>query len=105
MSFDESKKQEIIKKSWEQFCETGMLWAINRILHIFGWSIIYEFRECLIGDETITILKNVYPARVSFRGFSREAENNGYIKITKFLADNSKDLLKELLSEELLNKE
>ena len=75
------------KKSWSEFRETGLLLFINQILHVFGWSIVFEIED----DE----VKGVYPARVGFRGFDNEDVSESYLKISKFLDKNSAELLKE----------
>lgn len=38
---------------------------------------------------------SVYPARVSYRGFSEKDNTEGYVKVTKYLKDNINDLDKE----------
>lgn len=78
----------MVKKSWDEFRESGMLWWINMILHTFGWAIIYEFD----GDGE---LSNVYPARVKFRGFSNKNNTDGYIKVSEYMAKNAVELLNE----------
>lgn len=50
------------KKGWKEFRDTGLLWFINSILHLFGWAIVIAINE----DGEIT---DAYPARVKFRGF------------------------------------
>lgn len=52
------------KKEWKEFRESGLLWFINSILHLFGWSIVFE-----ISDNEII---SIYPARVTYRGFSEK---------------------------------
>ena len=74
-------------KEWEEFRETGLLWFINTILHLFGWSIVYNFTKSGKLD--------VYPARVKFRGFSENRNTEGYIKVSKYLQENIEELLKE----------
>ena len=32
----------VTKKSWKQFKNSGLLWFINTILHVFGWAIVLE---------------------------------------------------------------
>lgn len=49
------------RMKWEQFQDAGLLWWVNRILHLFGWSIIFKQD----GGELI----EVYPVRTSYRGF------------------------------------
>lgn len=76
------------KKDWKEFKDSGMLWWINTILNTLGWAIIFEYDE----NKNIT---NVYPARVKFRGFSERVNAEGYMKVSKYINDNSKDLLNE----------
>ena len=66
------------KKSWEEFRDTGLLWWVNRIIHLFGWAILMEYDD---KDRLIA----VYPAKVSFRGFSEKAEDEMFRKLTKYL--------------------
>ena len=78
----------IVKKSWNEFIDSGMLWWINMILHTFGWSITYVLED----DGTIS---DVYPARVKYRGFSEKSNTEGYIKVSKYMKENCGQLLKE----------
>ena len=79
------------KKNWEDFSNNGFLWFVNSMLHIFGWAIVYERNE----NREIT---QVYPARVRFRGFSENTNTMGYQKLSKYLVDNSEDLLQESMT-------
>ena len=81
-------KSETERKSWDEFREAGLLWWINRILHTFGWAIVFE-----VGKDNAVV--EIYPARVQYRGFGRESEEAGFTKVTKFMHDNAKDLLDE----------
>jgi hypothetical protein len=76
------KKSNI--ESWKKFKDAGLLWWINMILHTFGWSIVMEYEE---GE-----LKNVYPSRVEYRGFSESDNTEGYEKVESFIKN---DLNKE----------
>ena len=76
------------KKNWEEFRETGLLWFVNSFLHIFGWAIVFSF------DQNKNI-SQVYPARVKFRGFDQNVNDEGYKKVTNFLNDNITDLINE----------
>ena len=77
------------EKAWEDFRETGLLWFINTILHVFGWAIVvYKNNK---GD-----IYKVKPTRVTWRGFSEESNEKGYKNVTKFLSENIEDLLKEV---------
>lgn len=77
-------------EAWEQFRSIGLLWLVNRMLHLFGWAIVYA-----IDDETNNIIA-VYPMRVTYRGFDRIDEEEGFQKVTKYLSQESKNLLAEV---------
>lgn len=77
----------IDEKSWKEFKETGLLWYINTILHLFGWAIVIEMEDA----EII----RAYPARVKFRGFSSDCVDRGYYNVSKYLQNNINDLIKE----------
>ena len=78
--------EEPIKKSWEEFRLSGMLWFINRIIHIFGWAIVISYDE----NENVV---GAYPARVSYRGFDEKTEDQNFFRITKHINDIAPDLL------------
>lgn len=78
----------IEKKTWKDFRECGMIWFVNRIIHVFGWAIVLQIEE----DGSIT---DVYPARCKFRGFSHDVETDGFKKVSQFMDDNSEILLHE----------
>lgn len=80
----------ITKSSWEDFRDSGMLWWANRILHIFGWCIVITLEDGKIVE--------VFPARTTFRGFSEEAESNGFKRVTQFMKDNIDELSEEVNS-------
>lgn len=65
------------KKEWSEFRNTGLLLFINQILHVFGWAIVFE----IDGDE----IKQVYPARVNFRGFDNDSVEESYNKINEYM--------------------
>lgn len=75
-------------KTWKEFKESGMLWWINMILHTFGWAI------CLEVDKDGNVI-NAFPLRVTYRGFSEKDNSEGYIKVSKYLSENSHKLLEE----------
>jgi hypothetical protein len=74
----------IKEKNWIEFKDSGLLWWINRLLHTFGWSIVY------IYDEEGSFA-GALPAKTSFQGFSRESEERGFERIKK--------LMKEMVNE------
>ena len=77
----------VTKKSWTEFRSTGLLLFINSILHVFGWAIVFEMEN----DE----VKNVYPARVKFRGFDEKSIEESHIKIAEYLEKEIPELIKE----------
>lgn len=83
------KDSNIEEKSWEEFKNCGLLWFINTILHLFGWAIVFEY-------ENKDVVR-VFPARVKFRGFSEDINTEQYKKLTKYMYNNSKDLLLDFL--------
>lgn len=76
------------KKGWKEFRDTGLLWFINSILHLFGWAIVIAINK--YGEIT-----DAYPARVKFRGFPEKVNSEGYVKITGYLRENVDVLLNE----------
>jgi hypothetical protein len=76
------------KKTWNEFREAGLLWWVNRALHLFGWAITLVQAD----DGTIS---DAYPARCKFRGFSQDSETQGFIKVSAYLKENGAQLLKE----------
>ncbi len=85
---EEDQKQMVFKKDWKEFRDSGLLWWINTMLHMFGWAIVVQMED----DGTIS---DAYPARVKFRGFGEESITNGYRNVTKFLKENIDELQKE----------
>jgi hypothetical protein len=83
----------IDKKSWEEFKESGLLWFINRTLHVFGWAIVFNMD--IYGN-----VMEVYPARVKFRGFDERMEIANFQKISKYMANNAEVLYQEAEAEE-----
>lgn len=79
-----SHEDMINYKTWEEFRDSGFLWLVNSFLQLFGWTIVIDMkRHC------------AYPARTKFRGFLQSTNDEGYFKVTKFMADHAKDLLAE----------
>ena len=83
------KEDDILIKrsSWSEFRDTGLLWLINSMLHLFGWCIVIE-RD---NNNNFT---GAYPAKTDFRGFSEKSNTKNYKKITEYMMDNSAELLK-----------
>lgn len=81
-------KPFIIRKSWEEFRSSSMLWCANRMLHLFGWAIVLN-----ISDDGSVV--EVYPARVRFRGFDAKTDERGFANVARFVRDNADELLEE----------
>ena len=79
----------IVRKTWKEFQDIGLLWWINRTLHLFGWALVYEM------DDANGSIKEVYPARVKFRGFNVHTEERGYTALTQYLKTEVDALDKE----------
>ncbi len=73
------------RKSWKEFQEAGLLWWINRSLHLFGWAIVFEV-------DSLGRVTEVYPARTSARGFHLPEEDAGFIALTNHLANIAPEL-------------
>lgn len=84
------------KKTWKEFRDSGLLWWINMILHTFGWAIVFDFSNYNKETNDGTI-REVYPARVKFRGFDEKSVTEGYQKVSKYLKENAEILEKESL--------
>ena len=78
----------IEKRTWQEFRETGLAWWINRILHTFGWAIVFVVEP----DGSVS---SAYPARCTFRGFDRESETEGFAKISAYMKETSAELFRE----------
>ena len=85
-----TEKSMVGKKAWKEFRESGLLWFINTILHVFGWAIVID-----VDLDSGNIIDG-YPARCKFRGFDEESTAKGYENVTKYLQENIFDLVKDL---------
>lgn len=68
-------------KTWDDFRRAGMLWFVNRMLHLFGWAIIVTTDD---NDKVV----EVYPARVDFFGYPEYVDEEFF---SKFKAALKKD--------------
>lgn len=80
----------VTKKEWSEFRSTGLVLIINQVLHIFGWALVFEIENHEI--------KNVYPARVKFRGYDNDSTSEAYRKLSQFMVENAKELNDEAQS-------
>lgn len=74
----------VTKKEWSEFRDTGLVLIINQILHIFGWALVFDIEN----DK----IKNIYPARVKFRGFDNKSVEEAYRKLSRYMLNNAKEL-------------
>lgn len=68
------------KHSWTEFREAGMLWLVNRMLHVFGWALVVEVDDAT-GEEY-----DAYPVRTEWRGFSPDREELGHTRVSEWIA-------------------
>ena len=80
------------RKTWKEFHETGLLWWINRALHLFGWTIVFVVEDT--GE-----ISDVYPARCSFPGFNQLDEDEGFRKLTGYMETSAAELNREVSSQ------
>lgn len=80
--------------SWEEFRNSGLLWFVNRILHLFGRAICLDYEKDEKGSPTK--VKRVYFARCRFRGFDEKTINRGFKNLTNFLETNITDIKKDV---------
>ena len=71
----------IDERTWEEFSKTGLLWFVNRLLHVFGWAIVLEVDE----DDRVS---KAYPATTRFRGFDGKTEDEGFRAITEHITSH-----------------
>ena len=94
------KPKKMLKEvSWEKFQEDGMVWLVNRMLHLFGYALVVEETSYKEVDNNIKKrmkLIRVYPAKCKFRGFPEDAEDRGFRRVTKYMRDNHPKLMKDL---------
>lgn len=75
-------------KNWDDFRSTGLPVFINGLLHIFGWAIVFVVDE----DGKCTV---AYPARVKYRGWDEQSQEEAHKKLASYLVDNAAQLKEE----------
>ncbi len=79
------KEDEWVKEiSGQEFRDTGLLWFINTILHMFGLAITWNPDT----DE-------LKAAIVRYRGFEVKNNDQGYKKVSEYLKNNIINLEKD----------
>jgi hypothetical protein len=82
---------QTVTKTWTEFADSGLLWWVNRSLHLFGWTLIVKTDAA--GNEI-----GATPARCLYRGFSEAKEDEGFLKLTRHLRRSAAGLLRDLES-------
>lgn len=77
MGMTEPSNANVVEASWEEFKDAGLLWWINRGLHLFGWAIVL-----IVENEKVV---RAFPARCKFRGFCEESEEQGFHRLTQHI--------------------
>lgn len=84
------EQKQLTPATWEEFRAAGLLWWLNRSLHLFGWAIVTN-----VDSESGKVLK-AYPARIRVRGFARKDEEEGFEKLTRHLSGRWGELEQDL---------
>ena len=91
---EDQEYKELQEKTWEEFRDTGLLWFINRIIHVFGWVLVWDLDK-----------KEMYPAHTTFRGFGAVSEETGFTKVTKMMINDINRIKSAFTDEELEKKD
>jgi hypothetical protein len=79
-----TENAEVQPVSWNEFRDAGLLWWVNRQLHLFGYAITVLINE----DGSVA---GAEPARCSYRGFSEESETRGFERLATHMRSMSHD--------------
>ena len=80
----------IEKAQWSAFRSSGLLWWVNRTLHLFGWAIVVELDSS--GEVAAA-----YPARCRYRGFGEEQESDGFKALTGHIRESIPNMEKDVV--------
>jgi hypothetical protein len=78
------------KKTWKEFQKSGLLWWVNRSLHLFGWAIV------IAEDSDTGEVADAYPVRCSWRGFEEDTDAAGFLQLTTHMAIHGEELVSEV---------
>lgn len=82
---DFDKDEQMVKEiTGKEFRESGALWFINSILHLFGMAITWN-------PDTDELKASI----CKFRGFSEDCNDRGYKNLSNYLKDNIEEIEKE----------
>ena len=85
------------RKSWDEFRKTGLFMFVNTILHAFGWALCVEVDYDSETKTETSGVKTCFPARVKFRGFTEDDQEDMHKKIGEYLAGNGHSLKEDTL--------
>jgi hypothetical protein len=72
----------------EEFLKSGLLWWINRQLHLFGWAIF------IAKDKETEEIVGLYPQKTDFREFSEKIEQDGFAVLGEYIKKSTTSSLK-----------
>jgi hypothetical protein len=87
---NEPIKNNVERKTWDDFRACGLLFYINTILHFMGWAIVIEV------DTETKLVTNCYPARVKYRGWDEQSQTEEHEKVAKYLAETAPNFPEEI---------
>jgi hypothetical protein len=82
------------RRTWQEFQESGLLWAANTILHWFGWAIVIEV------DADTSEVRGAYPVRTKWRGFPAANNERGIQRLTEWMATAGPSLREDITEPE-----
>ena len=78
-------------RTWNEFREAGMLYAANKVLHMFGWCLIF-------ATDELSGCRYCYPARTRYRGFAPEPDRAGTQRLNQWMRGAAESLVKETVT-------
>jgi len=83
-------EKNVEHRTWDDFRNNGLLFYINTILHFMGWAIVVEV------DTETKLVTNCYPARVKYRGFDEQSQDEEHAKVAEYLANSAPNFPEEI---------
>lgn len=90
------------RAAWGEFLDSGLLWYVNRVLCVFGWTINVEVLTSPDGDRVSDDQNNraqvryAVPMRTKTRGFDPDTETDRYRRLTKYIAAHANEWLADV---------
>lgn len=83
------------RKTWEEFRKSGLFMFVNLVLQAFGWSLVVEVENYKELGENAPV-KDVYPCRSRFRGFSDADQTEMHERIAAYLGEAGPNFKEEI---------